>query len=295
MSFHVQLQRCQSEIPVLLQRFLPPKDRDALAQAMHYACLNGGKRLRPFLAYATADLFGTPTSMVDPLAIALELIHCYSLIHDDLPAMDNDDLRRGKPTCHKVFGEATAILAGDALLTLAFEVLSQPEHFPGLEKSAVLNIIRVLAKAAGPDGMVKGQGLDLAAEGKTLSLDNLIQMHRAKTGALIAASVQCGALTSPNAQEMDLVELQNYSEAIGLCFQIQDDILDAQGSSEILGKRTGQDVKQQKCTFVTLLGIEEAKMHALQWHQQAHMSLTRFADKAVVLRSLATYILERTT
>lgn len=293
MTFLAQLQRCQSELPLLLERFLPPKERDPLAHAMHYACLNGGKRLRPFLAYITAEMFGTPSSTLDPLVVAIELIHCYSLIHDDLPAMDNDDLRRGKPTCHRVFGEATAILAGDALLTLAFDILSQPEHFPGLNKSVVLKMIQVLANASGCNGMVKGQGIDLGATGKTLSLNNLMQMHRAKTGALIAASVQCGALTSADAKEEDLVELHKFAEAIGLCFQIQDDILDAQGNSETLGKKTGQDVKQQKCTFVTLLGLDEAKKQASHWHQQALNSLAHFADKAVILRSLATYILER--
>ncbi|MBS0287446.1 MAG: polyprenyl synthetase family protein [Proteobacteria bacterium] len=295
MPFFTQLTDCQAKMPQLLARYLPLPGHNELAKAMHYACLNGGKRLRPLLALMTAELFETDVAVLEPVIVAIEFIHCYSLLHDDLPAMDNDDMRRGKPTCHKVFGEATAILAGDALLTLAFEILSHPEHFPTLDKSTILKIIQVIAYAAGCQGMVKGQSIDLSAEGKTLSLENLIEMHRAKTGALIAASVQCGALAGQKATQDDLYELHNFAEALGLCFQIQDDILDAEGNKEILGKQTGQDVKNQKCTFVTLLGNLEAKKHAKTWHDKAQTCLDRFGDKAASLRALTTYIFERAT
>ncbi len=294
MTFLASLQRCQSQVVHLLKQYLPLDEHDPLAKAMHYACLNGGKRLRPLLVFYTGQMLGAKEETLNPIAVAVELIHCYSLVHDDLPAMDNDDLRRGKPTCHKVFTEATAILAGDALLTLAFEILSHPEHLPGINQSTILKIIRVLSQASGATGMVKGQSIDLNAQGKTLNLDNLMQMHRAKTGALIAASVQCGALASAIATEDDLAELHRFGEALGLCFQIQDDLLDAQGNSSLLGKNTGQDVKNQKCTFVTLLGETQAKAHALHWHQQAQLSLQRFGIKANPLRELSTYILERT-
>ncbi len=293
MTFHVDLQHTQSQISLLLKQYLPSAD-DPLTKAMHYACLNGGKRLRPLLVYYTGKMLGQSEEILNPIAVALELVHCYSLVHDDLPAMDNDDFRRGKPTCHKVFGEATAILAGDALLTLAFEILSHPEHLPGVNQSTILNMIRVLAKASGSQGMVKGQGIDLDAQGKTLDLEKLMQMHRAKTGALIAASVQCGALASASITDANLTELHKFGEALGLCFQIQDDILDAQGNSEILGKNTGQDVKNQKCTFVTLLGLDEAKAHAIQWHEQALLHLQPFGTAANSLRALTTYIIERT-
>lgn len=293
MSFLARLKECQEGIPPLLSRYLP-SETTPLAKAMHYACLNGGKRLRPLLVFSAGELFGASKEALTPVALAVEFIHCYSLIHDDLPAMDNDDLRRGKPTCHKVFGEAEAILAGDALLTLAFELLSHEDQLSHLNQLTVLKIIRVLAKASGSYGMVKGQSLDLGAQGKTLSLENLMEMHRAKTGALIAASVQCGALASEAADEADLFELHNFGNAIGLCFQIKDDILDAMSNSETLGKTTGQDVKNQKCTFVTLLGIEEANAQATYWYQQANRCLERFGNKAEFLRTLSTYILERT-
>lgn len=288
------LQRCQAHLPSLLQRYLPPSSpHSPLAQAMHYACLNGGKRLRPLLIYATAEMFGASWQQVDPLAAAIEFIHCYSLIHDDLPAMDNDDFRRGKPTCHKVFGEGTTILAGNALLTLAFEILAQPNHFPGLGVDQLLQILHIFTQATGASGMVYGQALDLEAEKQQLSLEKLIEMHLAKTGALINASVQCGALGSGSASKDDLAELQKYGEAIGLCFQIQDDILDELGDSQTMGKQAGQDAKNHKCTFVTVLGLESARQYAQFYYQQALSSLERFGNKAMLLRALAHYMIER--
>jgi geranylgeranyl pyrophosphate synthase len=258
---------------------------------MHYACLNGGKRLRPLLVYLSAEIFGTPWERLHPIATAIELIHCYSLVHDDLPAMDNDELRRGKPTCHKAFNEATAILAGDALLTLAFDILSTSAFLPTLSESVILKIIKIISKAAGL--MVQGQALDIAFEGKAIKLEQLIQMHRAKTGALIAASVQCGALASGHVTEKDLVNLQNFGQAIGLSFQIQDDILDRLGHPNIMGKHPGQDVKKNKCTFVTLLGLAQAQDYAQNCHEQALACLTDFGKPADPLRALSEYFVER--
>ncbi|MCS5710345.1 polyprenyl synthetase family protein [Candidatus Berkiella aquae] len=286
----INKQTCQARLETLLARYLPPDDGSTLIKAMHYACLNGGKRLRPYLAYQSAALFNTPLEIIDPIAVAIEFIHCYSLIHDDLPAMDNDELRRGKPTCHKAFDEATAILAGDALLTLAFEVLAQAPIRENYLNN--LKIIHNLAQAAGPTGMVKGQALDLAAQGKQLSYEQLCQMHRAKTGALIAASVQCGAIAG-DASKTDLEELHKFGLAIGLAFQIKDDILDALGKSETMGKTPGQDVKNQKCTFVTLLGLHHAEQSLAECYTQSLAHLASFGQKAEALRSLSAYIVGR--
>ncbi len=230
---------------------------------------------------------------LDPIAAAIEFIHCYSLIHDDLPAMDNDDLRRGKPTCHKVYGEATAILAGDALLTLAFEILATAEHFTTISIANHLQIMKVVAAAAGAQGMVKGQALDMASNSQSLSLSELSNMHAAKTGALIIASIQCGALATSQATGMDLEKLQIFGKHIGLAFQIQDDILDSLGNSQIMGKNAGMDVKNNKCTYVTLLGVESAREHAQQHYQQALDCLAHFGAKASSLRALSSYMIER--
>lgn len=284
---------CQARINALLADYLPHEDPSSpLNQAMRYACLNGGKRLRPYLAYQSAALFNTPAQIIDPIAVAIELIHCYSLIHDDLPAMDNDDLRRGKPTCHKMFSEATAILAGDALLTLAFEVLSRTEHIINENPLTNLMIIQTISRAAGPFGMVQGQALDLAAEGKVLSYEQLCQMHHAKTGALIAASVQCGAIAS-GASQSDLDKLHKFGLGIGLAFQIKDDILDVLGKSETMGKTPGQDAKNQKCTFVTLLGLNTACEYLTDCYTQSLVHLASFGIEAEPLRSLAAYIVGR--
>lgn len=291
MTLPISKRACEAHLTALLEHYLPAEDGSALRKAMRYACLNGGKRLRPYLAYQSAALFDAPLEKIDPIAVAIELVHCYSLIHDDLPAMDNDDLRRGKPTCHKVFGEATAILAGDALLTFAFEVLSRAAT---TQKNELINlkIIRLLAEAAGPSGMVQGQALDLAAEGKQLSYAQLCQMHAAKTGALIAASVQCGAIAG-GATANDLDKLHEFGLAIGLAFQIKDDILDALGNSETMGKTKGQDVKNQKCTFVTLLGLAHAEQSLAECYQQSLAHLTAFGPKAEPLRALAAFIVGR--
>lgn len=288
---NTQIQQCQKRLPILLKNYLPAPE-SVLIKAMHYACLNGGKRLRPLLTYLSAQMFDVSWDHVDPIAAAIEFIHCYSLIHDDLPAMDNDDLRRGQPTCHKMFNEATAILAGDALLTLAFHILTQ-DNLPFLD-SQKLAIIKTLSHAAGTQqGMVQGQAADLAAQGNSVSLEQLIAIHQAKTGALIAASVQCGALAT-HATETDRLQLQQYGETIGLAFQIQDDILDAQGCSQMLGKHTGQDAKKNKCTFVTVLGLKSAQEYGQYYYSQALACLDHFGAKAQALRELATFMVHRT-
>lgn len=283
---------CQQHIDTLLRKYLPPLTDNALptTKAMHYACLNGGKRLRPLLAYCIADLFKGSWATLDPLALAIEIIHCYSLVHDDLPAMDNDDLRRGLPTCHKRFGEANAILAGDALLTLAFEILSQE----GIMANASLQcqIIRTLAHKAGTSGMVKGQVLDLSCDQKHFNLNQLIDMHRAKTGALIEAVVQCAAwMCQASAKEEAALNL--FAQNLGLAFQIQDDLLDSIGQTNKMGKSQGQDIANNKCTFVTLLGENKTHEFAEKTIKDAVEALTPFGQNARMLHSLAYYVIHR--
>lgn len=233
-----------------------------LREAMAYSTLNGGKRLRPILVYATAACFGKIDNALDPIAAAIECIHCYSLIHDDLPAMDDDNLRRKKPTCHIAFGEATAILAGDALQTVAFDLLSRPSTIPAHTQ---LKIIQTVALHAGASGMVAGQSLDLLAEGKKLSADELDHIHRLKTGALIKASVKIGALGAGCEDQKILETLDQFANRLGLAFQLQDDLLDVTGNSKNLGKNTGQDAKHEKATYAILLGIEatQNRIHTL--------------------------------
>lgn len=287
-----RIKQCQDHMVEALTRFLPPQN-SPFAKSMHYACLNGGKRLRPLLVFSTAEIFEMAWEELDPLACAIEFIHCYSLIHDDLPCMDNDDLRRGLPTCHKAFGEAAAVLAGDGLLTLAFEVLSS-QPFPTISESTVLKMIQILSRASGtPHGMVQGQAIDIESQGKRLSFEELTQLHLLKTGALITASVQCAALATGRASEGDLDKLQKFGQSIGLAFQIQDDILDHLGNRENMGKEPGKDVKNQKSTFVTLLGIARAREHALAAHQKALGYLDHFKHNAHSLRSLSQFIIDR--
>lgn len=292
-----QITLCQNRINSLLTKYFdaleasePDPSSLPLLQAMRYGCLNGGKRLRPLLVYTTAALFGGSWEQADAFAVAIELIHCYSLIHDDLPIMDNDDLRRGQPTCHKVFGEATALLAGNALLNLAMEILAAPAS---TQASAHLLAIQIISHAAGAKGMLKGQMQDLAAENHVLSLARLKVLHQAKTGALIVASVQCGAIAAGQTNVTKLNELKKYAEAIGLGFQIQDDILDLIGTAEIIGKQPGQDMKRNKSTFVTLLGLAEAKENLRLCHQAALACLAVFGERANDLRDLTVYLHER--
>lgn len=240
---------------VLRDIFAQKKIFPKLKKAMEYSVLDGGKRLRPLLVYITGRTFNAELAVLDAPAAAIELIHCYSLVHDDLPAMDDDDLRRGKPSCHRKFDEATAILAGDALQSLAFEMLSTAP----IEDSQKIRMMEVLAKASGSEGMVGGQAMDLASQNQQVELDNLIEMHALKTGALFQAAIRLGALAS-NCDEKILGLLDEFSKNIGLAFQIQDDILDVEGSSEKLGKHIGADLKLAKATYPSIVGLREAKL-----------------------------------
>ncbi|PVZ72550.1 (2E,6E)-farnesyl diphosphate synthase [Pelagibaculum spongiae] len=274
-----------------MKQYLKSASCDAqLEQAMHYALFNGGKRIRPMLVYAAAQACGLSKIKVGFAAAALEMIHSYSLVHDDLPAMDDDDLRRGKPTCHIAFNEATAILVGDALQALAFDVLSQPQL--DISGSAQLQMINALARAAGGMGMCGGQALDIAATGQSLDLLGLEQVHQHKTGDLIRASVRVGALAA-QASQQQLDALDQYASCIGLSFQIQDDILDVEGDTEVIGKPQGADQALNKSTYPALMGLDAAKSKALDLHNQALEALSGFADEAEPLRQLSEYIIAR--
>ena len=262
---------------------------EKLMQAMEYSLMAGGKRLRPILLMAAADACGASGEKFITVADALEMIHTYSLIHDDLPAMDNDDWRRGKPTNHKVFGEATAILAGDALLTLAFEVIIRQPNVP---HGLLLAVIEEISGAAGAAGMVGGQSIDLRSEGSQIDLPTLKLMYLGKTGALFRAAIRSGAILA-EASAKKLNELTRYADAFGLAFQITDDILDVTGNDEILGKSTGSDEKNSKATFVSLTSIDEARHHAQMAVDEAIDALRFFGSEADFLRELVQYLIER--
>ena len=261
-----------------------------LIESMRYASLNGGKRLRPFLLMKSAGLFGVGELSALRTGSALELIHCYSLVHDDLPAMDDDDLRRGKPTVHKQFDEATAILAGDALLTLAFEVLTHPETHANA--GVRCDLVAALAKAAGAHGMVGGQMIDLQAENETFDISQITQLQRLKTGELIAYACEGGAIlgqASNDAREA----LRGYAHDLGLAFQIADDLLDVEGSVEEVGKAVNKDEVAGKATFVSILGVEHARSQANRLAVQAIDHLAIFGEKADLLRQAARFVVER--
>lgn len=283
-----------ARLELFLADLLPHENSPPLFEAMRYAVLNGGKRLRPLLVYATGEALGSPLSLLDAPAAATELIHCYSLIHDDLPAMDNDDLRRGKPTCHKVFGEATAILAGDALLTLAFEILSDPKLNP-VPAEQKIQMVRILAEKSGMRGMVEGQSRDIDAEGnhQHISLEDLYHIHHKKTSALIEAAVTLGALTSLECDSTAMPKLQAYARCIGLAFQIQDDILDVVSDTKTLGKSIGKDQAQNKATFPSRLGLEQAKQHAETLHQQALEAIAFLDAKSFYLKEISDLLVSR--
>jgi len=270
-----------SRINAGLQNFI--KENTRIAEAMRYSLMAGGKRIRPVLCIAAAETVGGSEADVMPIACAIEMIHTYSLIHDDLPAMDNDDLRRGKPTCHVAFNEAAAILAGDALLTLAFEILAK--HHSG-------QIIAIIAAAAGYKGMIEGQMRDIEAEGKLLSLEELEQLHRCKTGALIEASVISGAIFA-GADSKQIESLRNYAGHIGLAFQVADDILNVEGDPALLGKAVGTDESRKKSTYPALMGLVESKAFAKTLIEKAIESLNIFDVRAEPLRDIARYIIER--
>jgi len=261
----------------------------ALREAMAWSLLDGGKRLRPLLVLATRRLFLDGLDAM-PAACALEMIHTYSLIHDDLPAMDDDDLRRGRPTCHRRFGEAMAILAGDALLTEAFLVLARA--YGGQDDETGISVIAEIARAAGPAGMVGGQVLDIEATGKDLSMAELEELHRCKTGALIRAAVRVGALLG-RAEPPVLHRLTRCAERLGLAFQVVDDVLDATSTAEVLGKTPGKDLAQGKTTMVTLLGIEGARRKAASLVDEALRDLDDFDSRADPLRAIAALFVQR--
>lgn len=277
-----------------LNRWLPSQETEPkrLHEAMRYSAMAGGKRVRPFLVYATGEALGTPLEQLDGAAAALECIHAYSLVHDDLPAMDDDDLRRGKPTCHIAYDEATAILVGDGLLTLAFEILSSDDQLIQNDRLR-LKMIAALARASGSDGMVGGQAIDLQSVGKTLDLAALENMHRRKTGALIRCAIELGCLGSAMEDPQVTSSLLRYAETLGLAFQVRDDILDIEGDTEIIGKTQGSDVDRNKPTYPALLGMEKAKQIAEELHHTALGCLTSFDRRADTLRDLSTYIVKR--
>jgi len=273
--------RTEAELHTLLWRDSPVPC--GLVLAMEYSLMAGGKRLRPALALGAARVLGARDEVALPAACALEMIHTYSLIHDDLPAMDNDDLRRGKPTAHKAFGEATAILAGDALLTLAFEVLAEAGN---------CEVIREIAQASGVGGMAGGQFIDLESEGKQIGLEELREIHRCKTGALIRVAVRAGALLA-GATPQALAALTAYGEHIGLAFQIADDILDVVGDEAAIGKPVGSDVANAKATYPAILGLERARDLAREAADAALAALEDFGPEADLFRKLADFIVDR--
>lgn len=269
-------------------RAFPP----AVHEAMRYSLFAGGKRVRPILAIAAAEAMGAKTPDLLPIAASLELIHTYSLIHDDLPAMDNDDFRRGRPTCHKVYGEAIAILAGDGLLNMAFEILSDPRRLKAVPANRLLTIIKEISTASGVFGMVGGQVVDIQSEGKEIDFPTLEYIHTHKTGALIRSSVRVGALYA-KAGKRQFTALTRYGEMVGLAFQIADDILDITGKQEEIGKDVGSDLKKGKKTFPSFYGLEESRRRAVEVVEKALLSLKDFDRKADPLRELAKYIINR--
>ena len=269
---------------------IPPT---TLHAAMRYSVLAPGKRLRPALVYVTGMVFGGSDNVLDAAATAVELIHAYSLIHDDLPAMDDDDLRRGRPTCHKQFDEATAILAGDTLQTLAFESLIN--NTKSISAEVRIEMLRILTHASGPAGMAGGQALDLDAVGRTVALSDLELIHRYKTGALITASVLLGYLASAQNDSSVRKKLQTYSECVGLAFQVQDDILDVEGTTEELGKPQGSDEGLEKPTYPNLLGMNEAKKTALRLRDNAIQCLQEIDQDTRTLEEIADFIIFRTS
>ncbi len=275
-----------------LDRLLKMGDgREArLMEAMRYSSLGGGKRIRPFMVWAGSRLFSVAESCALRVGAAIEMVHCYSLIHDDLPAMDDDELRRGQPTCHIRFDEATAILAGDALLTIAFEVLADPKTHPDPQVRCTL--VTALAKASGGEGMVGGQMLDLMAEETTLDMPEITRLQRMKTGALIAFSCEAGAILG-KAAEPARHALRAYAHDLGLAFQIVDDLLDVEGTADEVGKKTGKDAAAGKATFVSLLGVERARSQADILSQQAAQHLEMFDGKADYLKALAKFVINR--
>ena len=296
MDLKVYLSEKRALVDEALKGFLPESEGHSVdvVKAMRYSLFAGGKRLRPILCIAGAEAVGGDAQSVLPVACALEMIHTYSLIHDDLPVMDNDDLRRGKPTNHRVFGEAVALLAGDGLLTKAFHVMTHPDPENRVNPGALVRVIGLIATAAGYEGMVGGQVVDIQSEGKAVDPSVVEFIHTHKTGALIAASVCSGGILG-GAEEDQMKALTSYGEDIGLAFQVADDILNVEGSSQEMGKRVGSDAEQGKVTYPEVFGLEKSKEIQSALVDRAIESLKSFEDRADPLRHIARYIIERKT
>ncbi len=295
-AFAQRLAEYQTRIERVLDECLALPDPGTLRlrEAMRYSVLGGGKRLRPVLVYLTGESLGAPLEQLDAPAAAVELIHVYSLVHDDLPAMDNDDLRRGRPTCHRAFDEATAILVGDALQAHAFAVLAS-DSMGELKPAVRLAMLRTLARATGTGGMAGGQAVDLAAVGQTLSVEAVENMHRRKTGALIQGSVLLGAMAAGTAEGPELHALDHFGAQIGLAFQIQDDILDVEGDAALLGKATGADAAHSKPTYPSTVGLPSARERARQLRDEAVAALAPLAERGALLSELAHFVVSRVT
>lgn len=296
MSFKEQLREMAELINFRLNTFVPLQDnrQQNIYEAMRYSLLAGGKRIRPVLTLAFADILGVDREVVMPFACALEMIHTYSLIHDDLPAMDNDDLRRGRPTCHKQFDEATAILAGDALLNKAFEVMSMACHtMPDDMKSRGIDMLGQVAIASGTEGMIGGQVIDLESEGKDVDEETILEMYRCKTGALLNAPACIAVSAAGMEKSEDAKHIFSYTSAIGLAFQIKDDILDIEGNTEVMGKAVGRDAKQDKRALTAVAGVEKCKKMLEELTDRAISDAEYFGEKGNFIKDMAEYLLKR--
>ncbi|MGG7603914.1 polyprenyl synthetase family protein [Massilia sp. BKSP1R2A-1] len=291
-DFGAWMQGVQLEVERALENYLPAASAvpARLHEAMRYTALGGGKRVRPLLAYASGALFGGDAQALARVASAVEMIHVYSLVHDDMPCMDDDDLRRGKPTVHVAYDEATALLVGDALQAQAFQTLADIDTVP---PARLVQMLRLLAEAAGSAGMCGGQAIDLDSVGLSLTRDELERMHQLKTGAMLRVSVILGALCGKDLTSTELEALKAYSKAIGLAFQVVDDVLDATADSATLGKTAGKDAADNKPTYVSILGLDQSKELAEQLRREAHEALAPFGEQAQRLRELADLIVQR--
>ncbi len=291
-DFPAWLTATQAQAETAVERYLPTTStgQDMLHEAMSYVSVGGGKRFRPLLVAAAARLGAAEAEALSQAMAAIEYVHVYSLVHDDMPEMDNDSLRRGKPTCHVQYDQATALLVGDALQTLAFDVLSRPVNLPAAQQ---LQRVQVLARASGSEGMAGGQGIDLANVGKDLSLAQLQHMHGLKTGALIRAAVALGGLSCSDVSDALLADLDVYADKLGLAFQVIDDVLDCEQDTATLGKTAGKDEEANKPTYVKLLGLEGARTQATSLAEEAKAAVATYGDAAAALLGLADYVIKR--
>ena len=291
-DFPAWLTATQAQAETAVERYLPTTStgQDMLHEAMSYVSVGGGKRFRPLLVAAAARLGAAEAEALSQAMAAIEYVHVYSLVHDDMPEMDNDSLRRGKPTCHVQYDQATALLVGDALQTLAFDVLSRPVNLPAAQQ---LQRVQVLARASGSEGMAGGQGIDLANVGKDLSLAQLQHMHGLKTGALIRAAVALGGLSCSDVSDTLLADLDVYADKLGLAFQVIDDVLDCEQDTATLGKTAGKDEEANKPTYVKLLGLEGARTQAISLAEEAKAAVATYGDAAAALLGLADYVIKR--